>query len=232
MRLLTVLCVAALVVAFAVPASAETQNIKVSGDIKAAYVFQGNMDYVDDGDNMNFFIQQIGVNVEADLTDNVSTYIRLINEREWDAADQAGTIGTPTSNKSFDILLDEAYVTLKEMLYAPLTVKIGRQNIWLGKGLVVGNSGNWSAGQLTTTVQEQSDMTAFDAVRATLDYDPWTVDLIYSKMDANTNGTAAFVNNRDDLDMYIANVGYDFTKYDAEAEAYYIYVHEIGRAHV
>jgi hypothetical protein len=231
MRLLTVLCVAALVVAFAVPASAETQNIKVSGDIKAAYVYQrdisfqqkktdvasSNPNYVE---NENFFMQQIGLNVEADLTDNVSTYIRLINERDWNANYQAATTLT---DKAFDILLDEAYVTLKEMLYAPLTVKIGRQNIWLGKGFVIGNSGNWGAGQLPGTISEYSDMTAFDAIRATLDYDPWTVDLIYSKIG---DGSAAVFSNRDDVDLYVANVGYDFTKYDAEAEAYYVFAHD------
>jgi hypothetical protein len=220
MRLLTVLCVAALVVAFAVPASAETQNIKVSGDIKAAYVYQNDITFQPkDGSsnlNRNFFMQQIGLNVEADLTDNVSTYIRLINERDWNALHQASANGT---GNDFDILLDEAYVTLKEMLYAPLTVKIGRQNIWLGKGFVIGNSANWGAGQLPPTINEYSDMTAFDAIRATLDYDPWTVDLIYAKI----GDDAGVTSNKNDVDLYVANVGYDFTKYDAEAEAYYIY---------
>ncbi|MDD5504154.1 MAG: porin [Candidatus Omnitrophica bacterium] len=215
MRLFTVLCVAALVVAFAVPAFAETQNIKVSGDIKAAYVYQKNLDYTDnDKNNQNFFVQQVGLNVEADLTDNVSTYVRLINERDWD--------GINSSSTNFDIMLDEAYVTLKEMLYAPLTVKLGRQNIWLGKGFVIGNAGvsQWALGSLPSTVRELSDLTAFDAVRATLDYDPWTVDLIYSKIIEDD------VASYEDRNLYVANVGYDFTKYDAEAEAYYIYVHD------
>jgi hypothetical protein len=231
MRLLTVICVTALVVAFAVPAFAETQNIKVSGDIKAAYVYQRDIDYTDNtgtavNENQNFFIQQIGLNIEADLTDNVSTYIRLINEKDWGSDPEAAT-------GNFDILLDEAYVTLKEMLYAPLTVKIGRQNIWLGKGFVIGNSGAWSEGNLAPTIREYSDMTAFDAVRATLDYDPWTVDLIYSKIDEDNNAIAPLTTNYDDIDLYVANIGYDFTKYDAEAEGYYIYRHDrsarIGR---
>jgi len=219
MRLLTVLCVAALVVAFAVPAFAETQNIKVSGDIKAAYLYQNKIDFADNDRNQNFFIQQIGLNVEADLTDNVSTYVRLLNERDWGFNET----GEAANARQFDILLDEAYITLKEMLYAPLTVKIGRQNIWLGKGFVIGNSGNWNAGQLNASIREYSDMTAFDSIRATLDYDPWTIDLIYSKIDENDNSTTA--NNYDDIDLYVANLGYDFTKYDAEAEAYYIYRH-------
>ena len=222
MRLLTGICVAALLVAFAVPAFAETQNIKVSGDIKVAYIYQSDIDFQDnDGGNQNFFINQVGLNVEADLTDNVSTYIRLINERDWNAENSNGG-----ASAQFDIKLDEAYVTLKEMLYAPLTLQIGRQNMWLGKGLVIGNAGInvWDEGGLPMTVREMSDMTAFDAIRATLDYDPWTIDLIYSKIDADNNNVNT--NNYDDTDLYVANVGYDFTKYDAEAEAYYVFKHD------
>ena len=221
MRILTGICVAALLVAFAVPAFAETQNIKVSGDIKVAYIYQHDIDYREnDSDNQNFFINQIGLNVEADLTDNVSTYIRLINERDWNAEDGTG------AGVQFDIKLDEAYVTMKEMLYAPLTLQIGRQNIWLGNGLMIGNAGInvWDEGGLPATVQEMSEMTAFDAIRATLDYDPWTIDLIYTKVDGDNN--AVDTDNHDDTDLYVANVGYDFTKYDAEAEAYYIYKHD------
>jgi hypothetical protein len=223
MRLLTALCIAAVVVAFTVPAIAETQNIKVSGDIKAHHIYQSNIDLeADDSDNQNFYLQQVGLNVEADLTDNVSTYVRLINERVW------GDIDNDAQTNTFDISLDEAYITLKEMLYAPLTLKIGRQNIWLGKGFVVGNAGltAWDTpGNLPNTVEEMSDVTAFDAARATLDYDPWTVDLIYSKMEEDNNAQNNTF-NYDDVDLYVANVGYDFTKYDAEAEGYYIYKHD------
>jgi len=219
MRLLTAICLAALVVAFAVPAFAETQNIKISGDIGVSHIYQNNIDlHHNDKDDQNQFLQQVGLNVEADLTDNVSTYVRLINERDWNAEDGAGA--------QFDILLDEAYVTLQEVLYAPLTLKIGRQNIWLGKGLIIGNAGVlvWDEGGLPMTVRQFSDMTAFDAIRATLDYDPWTIDLIYSKIDANTNAINSA--NHDDVNLYVVNVGYDFTKYDAEAELYYVLEHD------
>jgi hypothetical protein len=66
------------------------------------------------------------------------------------------------------------------------------------------------------TIREVSDATAFDAIRATLDYDPWTIDLIYSKIDENA------VLITDDVDLLVTNVGYQFTKYDAEAEGYWI----------
>jgi len=213
MKLLTTICIAALAIAFCVPAFAGVQNVKVSGDINVwSLARRGiNANSLDKTANVantwnttTIFIEQVGVNVAADLTDNVSTYVRVINERDWDVV----------GNASMDIDLDEAYVTLKEMLYAPLTVKLGRQNIWFGKGFIVGaNTGSWDANG-SLTVNEISDSTAFDAIRGTLDYDPWTIDLVAAKIDENTAAST------DDVDLYGINVGYKFDKYNAEAEAY------------
>jgi len=230
MRLLTAVCIAAVAVAFCVPAFAETQNVKISGDIRVSHVFQGDIDGTDSGSGSNendsetFFMQQVGLNIEADLTDNASTFVRIINERTWDAEDaswQDGTAGEagPGADQ-FGIDLDEAYVVLKEMLYAPLTLKVGRQDIFLGRGLLIADSGVYDrADNLPLAIGERSDMNAFDAIRATLDYDPWTLDLIYAKIRERTE------NITDDTDLYVVNAGYDFTDRDAEAEAYFIMRH-------
>ena len=220
MRLLTAICVVAIAAAFCVPAFAETQNVKISGDINVWTLTRHdfNLDktvaggVANEGDTTAVFMQQVGLNVEADLTDNVSTYVRIINERNWD--DVTAT--------TLDIDLDEAYVTLKEMLYAPLTLRIGRQNLWFGKGFIIGsNSASWNAnGALTAS--EISDQTAFDAIRGTLDYDPWTLDMICAKIDENT------VAATDDVNLYGVNLGYLFDKYEAEAEAYWFYEHDRG----
>ncbi len=221
MRLLTAICVAAIAVAFCVPAFAETQNVKISGDINVWALSRHNFNLdknvdtpstANGGDTTSVFMQQVGLNVEADLTDNVSTYVRIINERDLD----------DPNNATLDIDLDEAYVTLKEMLYAPLTLRIGRQNLWFGRGFIIGsNSASWNAnGALTAS--EISDQTAFDAIRGTLDYDPWTVDMIAAKIDENA------VAATDDVDLYGVNIGYLFDKYEAEAEAYWFYEHDRG----
>ncbi len=215
MRLLTAICVAAIVVAFSVPAFAETQSVKVSGDITIYHIAEADLDLNKDDDNTigtgatssdtdEYFADCIGLNVEADLTDNVSTFIRLVNERNW-----SGLAGLNDS-----LYLDQAYVTLEEFLYAPLTLTIGRQDLWFGKGLIIGNNNtNWSA--LTHFSAEYlSAQGAFDAIRATLDYDPWTIDLVYARID-DTDG------DNDDIDLLGINLGYLFDRYDAEAEAYW-----------
>jgi len=212
-KTLTIICVLALGVALAVPAYAEVQNIKVSGDIAVRSILRSNYDLNDDdtstngNDSEEYFMQSVGLNVDADLTDNVAATVRLVNQRDWDNNSSTGNTAT------FDVDMDLAYVTLKEMIYEPLTLKVGRQDLWFGRGLVVG--ANVQDFNNTINANEYTETTAFDAIRATLDYAPWTVDLVYSKIDENT------ISANDDVTLYGVNVGYLFDSYNAEAEAYY-----------
>ncbi|MEE9499701.1 MAG: alginate export family protein, partial [Candidatus Omnitrophota bacterium] len=57
----------------------------------------------------------------------------------------------------------------------------------------------------------------FDAIRATLDYDPWTVDGIAVKL-AEGN-----ISSNDDNGIFGVNVGYLFDVYNAEAEGYWFF---------
>ena len=226
---LTLICILAIAVSFCVPAYAEVQNVKVSGDMTVRSLYRTNYDLDDNdnnasapnpGDNADaYFMQSVGLNVDADLTDNVSTAVRIVNQRDWD--------NNSSATATFDVDVDLAYVTLKEMLYQPLTLTIGRQDLWFGRGLIVGTmlqpvSGTTEGTQTpesdynaSITAHEYSETTAFDAIRATLDLAPWKLDLLYSKVDENT------VYQNDDVDLYEVNAGYKFDVYNGEAEAYY-----------
>jgi hypothetical protein len=57
---------------------------------------------------------------------------------------------------------------------------------------------------------------SFDAIRATLDFSPWTIDLVYSKIRENGN------NPEDDRDLYIGYLNYKFAEYNALADLYYV----------
>lgn len=224
-RWLTLICILAIAAFVCVPAFAEVQNVKVGGDITVRSLYRNNYDLdKDDGLSTgatpnnnadNYFTQSVGLNIDADLTDNVSTAVRLVNQRDWD--------NNSSGAATFDVDLDLAYVTLKEMIYAPLTLTVGRQDLWFGRGLVIGT--HLPAADTTQTAQsdynsslnadEYSETTAFDAIKATLDLAPWKLDLLYSKIDENT------VSANDDVSLYGANLGYKFDVYNAEAEAYY-----------
>jgi hypothetical protein len=221
MRYLTALCVFALVFAVAAPAMAETQNVKVSGKIIERYIVQTDYDLDTDDietavstqDEASFFMNTAWVQVDADLTDNVSATIRMLNQRNWDDPAQTGSRQAGNETEAYDVGVPIAYITLKEMLYSPLTLRIGRQPLWFGKGFIIGAKLRDPQGSISA--DEYTEYRNFDAIRATLDYDPWTIDAIYSKIEENV------VNAGDDIDLYGINVGYLFDSYNAEAEGYY-----------
>src|SRR3989338_9501650 len=109
----TILLAFALVAFVAMPAMASVQNVKISGSIDSTWLVRNDFDLgasVIGDEEQTLFITQAILQADADLTDNVSTTIALINERVWG--------DTPSNNNTdLDILL--AYVTLREMLYSP-----------------------------------------------------------------------------------------------------------------
>ena len=189
----------------AVPAFASVQNVKVSGDIESTFVVRNQFDLGSttptDKYRQHFLLTQTRLRVDADLTDNVQTTIGLINERTWGEETDVNT----------DVDLNLAYVTLKEMLYSPLTVVIGRQNFAFGNSFVIDSAGvntgtSIGAGGINSAAEDLSKRTALDAVRLILDYNPLTINMIAAKIDENNVlGTG---NLKDDIDLYGTNVAY------------------------
>jgi len=237
-RLILIL-VLAFVVGITVAAFAEVQNVKVSGDLKMMGISRNNLILRKSGeDRGNIFknyatfdeyespisaiLSQVRVRVDADLTDNVSTTVRLLNERVWDEE-------SATSNVDIDL----AYATLKEFIYSPLTLTVGRQELRFGNALIIGdvNTNNLCAGHgntaagvplgtpiagavLPKSLDDLSARKSFDALRATLNYDPLVVDMVYAKIDENT------IDHNDDVDLYGMNANYALDKVTT-LEGYY-----------
>ena len=253
MKFLKVALVIAMALCLTASVYAETQSVKVSGDLtvrglwRSDYELRGSAPesagprtgltadtLVTYGPSQSWWMSQTEVQIDADLTDNVSTVIRLVNERDWNVNAKsintaqdlrmngsmfgAAVGGYGSNTNDFDVGVDLAYVTLKNFIYCPLTVTIGRQDLWFGKGFIVGSNAvynNYTQGNLQAP--EYTAYTAFDSIKATLDYAPWTITAIYSKI--SENATADF----DDIDLYGVNVGYKFECYNAEAEAYWFW---------
>jgi len=192
-RLMVILALALIVGMSFSAAYAEVQNVKVSGDIVVTGAVRKNfcLEANTDGDKgafrQSFLLTQARVRVDADLTDNVSATVRLINERIWNGQNDRD-VTTPVAANQVDsptsIEIDLAYVALKEFLYSPLTLTIGRQEIKFGNGLVMAKSG--AAMGTTMIPTDLSERRAFDALRATLNYDPLVVDLVYAKVRQTT----------------------------------------------
>jgi hypothetical protein len=120
-----------------------------------------------------------------------------------------------------EVTLDLAYATLKEFLYSPLTLTIGRQELHFGNDLIVGDvntngigPGHTSPEYLPKALDDLSLRKSFDAIKATLNYDPLVVDLVYAKVGE------AEVDDRDDTDLFGGNAAYSVNK-DLSVEGYY-----------
>ena len=252
MRFVKVLLVLALVFAVSTVAYAETQSVKVSGDITLRSFARNNFDLdrndaapanaaavagvvppnvgTESTDWATYLTSTAEVQIDADLTDNVSGVIRLINQRVWGdrlyTSTDGGELGqitnindvvvarqTAPGTNAFDVEVDLAYIELKEFLYSPLTLRMGRQDLWFGRGFIIG--ANLQDNQGSLYAPEYTAVTSFDAIRATLDYDPWTIDAVYAKISENARRAD------DDTNLYGVNVGYVFEDYNGEAEAYY-----------
>jgi hypothetical protein len=208
MRKLTLIIALIAVFAISSVASAAVQSIRVSGEVNTYAIHRTNEDgfgmYTDDE---AFLMSTIGLNFDVDLTENVAAYIALASMRDWDRANQGAT--------SFDVGVAEAYITLSELLYQPLTLRIGAQPLYYGRGLIIGS--NVQDPEVSIGADEYSLYDAFDAISATLDYAPWIVDLAAIKIDEGSG-----ITTDNDRNVYFLNVGYDLeNQYLAEIAGYF-----------
>ena len=234
----------ALTVVLAVPAFAAVENVKLNGDITVRGIYKANTSLggLEPNDSFNgtvfnpadddqrFFMSQVRLRTTADLTDHVSGEIELLNQRDVDPPSGGGQgsglasqtnvgLGAAPSaaNDQFDVILNLANITLKELYYPELSVKIGRQNIQWGEGFIIGHQqlGNPDPSN-TIAADEFSLFNSFDAIRVMIDKDPWHVDIVGMKIQENS------VDSGDDEHSFGINVGRAFDSYQSEGEVYFL----------
>jgi len=225
-RLMTLCIMLSAIALIASPAFAEVQNVKVSGDVNSAGTYRESFDLLDgsqtangDQENSNKLMTNARVRVDADLTDNVSTTVRLLAEYDWDT-------NANTSGNMDNVDIDLANVTLKEMFFAPLTVTVGRQELRYGNAFILGDPDtNATSADVDLTAGDLSLRKSFDAVKAVIDYDPLVVDVIFAKISDDAAilgaGAPAYDADNDDETLYGINAAYDIGNYDSEIEAYW-----------
>ena len=170
------------------PAFAAIQNVKVSGDITSTWLNRDSFDLTSGPDaglvagtyglkSQNVFITQTRLRVDADLSDNVSATVGLINERAWNQ-ESSGTDGLDTS-----VELSLANVTVRQFLYSPLTITVGRQVFFYGNGMIMGNGavGENAGGNFQSVAWDLTKNLAQDGIKAVLDFKPLTIDMFYIK---------------------------------------------------
>jgi len=216
------------------PAAAEIKNLKVGGDIVIRGIYRDNIDFLEaDGgtkDVGSWTMTQIRVYFSAELTDNVFGMVRVINERDWDAWKRGQYCPNMEEN---NIELDLAYIKVVDLLTPGLTLTLGRQEILLGKGFVVGNryyDGTdlmCSSGYRKFAAPDLTARKAFDAVRA--DYEvgmyPLTLTAFGAKINDDLPGYSSSHEGERDTDLRGLNARFDIAD-NATIESYVLNVRE------
>jgi hypothetical protein len=127
-----IMLVAAL--ALVVPAFCAVENVKVGGDLTFIGVERNNFDFVDDDVlkmNQHYIFSAARVYVSADLSNKVSTMVRFISERDFGNDYLKEVRGSAQ--------VDLAYVKIADLMTPGLTLTVGRQELKVGEGMVVGS---------------------------------------------------------------------------------------------
>ncbi|MFO7775557.1 MAG: alginate export family protein [Candidatus Hydrogenedentota bacterium] len=156
-------------IAFTTVAHAELQNVTIDGSIQIRGNYYGNLerDPFGDGAETEHIEQRTRLGVNAEFTDQVSSYIELDNYYWWDGQGQRADL-------SVDV--NQAYVQAEEMWNTPLRMRIGRQELQFGSSWLVG--ANESAPAFTGL--------SFDAIRATYATDQISVDVFGAELFENS----------------------------------------------
>jgi len=206
----------------AVNSFADVQNIRLSGDIRirgyylssaAGDIFNDQVEVYD-----SFIEQRTRVTVEADLEDHVLVVVTMKAQGLWGDDNNetfssgAGTgfsgTGVDAVNRRWGVGVTEAYVQLNEVFYSAATLKLGRQYLNYGRGLI-----------LSSTDNEYN----YDAARLVLDYYPLTLDVVYSK--AVENSSFGSGSTARDVDLLFVNGRYEMTdSLIKDVEAYFAYL--------
>jgi len=166
------LLIVAATIALAVPAFAELQNVVVGGQIRV----RGNwFDFDQTNVKTNTFAEQrTRLSVRADFTDNVSAFIELDSYGNWGEGFRSnyltGVDSRPTGVDAVEVY--QAYIEAKEMWGTALRARVGRQELKLGSGWLIGNG---------DTAPNFTGL-SFDALRLTYATDQFSVDGFAAKL--------------------------------------------------
>jgi len=203
----------AALVGSAISTFADVQNIRLSGDIRIRGYYLINADGDDDEQlegTDSYISQRTRVTVEADLEDHVLVVVTLKAEGLWGADNQtddvepgsgAGLADSESSddliNRRWDVGVTEAYVQFNEMFYTAATLKLGKQYLHYGRGLIF------------SSVEQEYN---YDAARLVLDFYPLTLDLVYALVEENSPfGHQDLGVSPNDIHVAFVNARYEMT---------------------
>jgi len=211
--------VAVLIAGMTIPAFAAVQNIMVGGDMDVKGLYRKSFDFDGDSDSFTFTYMGTRVWVKAELADNITAMVRLINERDFGNDYLREIEGS--------IILDLAYVKVADIMAAGLDLTVGRQEIQLGEGLVLGSryrAIDYIGADIGTAALDYGKQKAFDAVR---------FDYIFPMADVTVTGLKAKIIETygdiagiglpiEDIDLYALAMKYNGEIFNLEPYVVYL----------
>ncbi len=193
---------------------AETQTTKISGDLTMRGINHESLDLQAGNIHGSWFMSTLRLRLDAALSDDLNAVVRLLSERDWGLESTA-----PDSN---DLDLDLAYITVNKLLFSPLTLTIGRQELRFGNAMIIGDPDTnlLASSESKITAIDLSARKSFDSIRATIDLAPVTIDPFFAQVNEGNS-----VNLDDDIYLYGINARYNFSKNNALSEIYYFVKH-------
>jgi hypothetical protein len=168
MRTLTTLVIVALALSVAGVAVAELQNVEVGGSLK----IRGNYWRLDKFGATSFIEQRTALNVKADFTNDVSTFIEFDSYGDWGQGFRSDYLTGIDDRGGADVSLYQAYIDEKNLWGTGLSSRTGRQELVFGSTFLLGN--NSSGPHFTglsydgTRLSYANDMFKIDAFAAKL----------------------------------------------------------------
>jgi hypothetical protein len=216
MRITMTVVLAALTVAFAVPAFADLQNVKVGGSlrIRGSYYTPAAVPVFgeEDGNKLAFVEQRTRLNVTADFTNDVTAFIELDSWDVWgeDFRSDYITGVDGRAGTGNDVEVYQGYIETRETFGYPITARIGRQEIMLGSEWLVGNNDTSSFYQGLS----------FDGITLKYGEETWSIMALWAKLAENSP-----IEEDGDVDMYgvYASLG---SVEDWTFDAYWLYIRD------
>ncbi len=206
MRTLTTLVIAALVLSVAGVAVAELQNVEVGGKL----VVRGDYWRMDKLGNSSFVEQRTLLNVKADFTNDVSTFIELDSYGDWGQNFRSNYLTGIDGRGAADVNLYQAYINVKNLWGTPLSLRVGRQELVFGSKFLLGNN---------TTLPLARGL-SFDGIRLTFANDMFKADAFAAKLNESFQNFG-----KGDVDLYGVYGSYIGIE-DVTLDAYWLYIQD------
>jgi len=201
----------ALIAGIAIPSYSAVTNVQVGGGITIYGAYRHNFTFESAYKTNDFLQTSAKIWVSAQLTSNVSAMVQLINERDWGQKVPQSILDEEGFGNSSDVMLDLAYIKLADIFTPGLNVTVGRQNLLIGEGFIIGDqywAGNNHQGYPTNLLAiDLGQQTAFDAIK--VDYKSATAPLSVQGFFAKINESWFSALPVDyDVDLYGASLLY------------------------